>query len=516
MPSASRAANVLFQAGDLARSSALSHAAREIDLEAVALAEGAGTAVDQAEALLRLAQNPGGASADAFVGRARSAIARVHDATVAARLTGEARWLEILARLEEGRQVETTELFEAAEWFSSRDDRTRAARALILAAEQCERSGRAQEALRTLDRAFDIMAGTQRVADDLSLTQAELARRVLEGWLRLAPSTEPQWGLDRVDRYLGAVHAGTDLPRRGELTSWMGSASDRGRTVVLVPRDGATDAWVIERHVARHIQLGALDSDSSLEPLIPLLSSADVVSFVPLWEAADIPLGAWVARQPSLAGVRAVRLRQRIESPPPRRDVGTASPTLSVGLSSPATDLPSLPFAEAEARAYAVHHRGWLLAGPDATEGHVVGLLPRAGVFYFAGHAVISADRFGRSALILHPQGGDGYLTAAEISQLDLSGLQVVVLSACSSGATKASRAYARSGLAQAFLRAGAGAVVGSLSDLPDAAAARAMAWIQPEIGKGTHPSEALLSLQRREGAGSLSHVVNALVVWVS
>lgn len=525
MPSASRATNMLFQAGDLARSSLLSRAAREIDLEAAGLADEAGTPLDRAEALLRLAQNPGAASPDAgdgresavsLVARARSAIEQVEDPTVAARLEGEAEWLDLLSRKQAGQPVTPDQWLERAAWFSQRRDRTREARAQALAAAESERTGGRSAALEAYERAFALMEAAQGVAHDLGISQAEQARQVLEGWLRLAPAGDPRWALDRIARYLELLHPGRGRSRERGVLELEGQQADDERTVVLVPVEGAVAAWVVGPAGIEERRLAPLTREASLEPLVPLIAPARVVSFVPLWEAADAPLGAWVARHRALGDVREVGLRQRIGSPRRNERPASARPTLAVGLSSSVADLPPIPHAEAEASAFSAHAGSWLLTGPGASETRVVELLPRASAFYFAGHAVENAERFGLSALLLSPGAQDGYLTAAEITRLDLSGLRVVVLSACSSGITRTTRRYARSSLAQAFLRAGAASVVGTLADVPDDAVARAMSSLQPEIARGVAAAAAVLALQRRGRDSSGASVADLLVVWTS
>lgn len=517
MPNSTRAANVLFQASDLARSSGLPRAAHEIDLQGVALTASFGTASDRAEALLRLAQNPGPMNPDLLIGRARAAIDAVDDATVRARLQGEARWLELLARRGRGVGVAPEQWIDAARWFSDRGDNARAARSFALAGESRESAGERAASVEAYDRAFEFIAASQRIADDLGIVQAEQARKVLEGWLRGAPP-EPVWGLERVEQYLGLLYSGNEVRGQDSLLAQARHAPAGERTVVLVPLEGATHAWVVGRFGIEQLHLGPLTREASLLSLIPLLATAELVSFVPLWEAAEVPLGAWVARQPGLARVRAVQVRQRLErtqwpKPTPRR-----SPALAVGVSAAVMDLPALPLADKEASAYAARAGDWLLKGPEATEDRVLKLLPRASLFYFAGHAVDNADRFGLSALVVSPgaEGADGYLTAAEISRLDLSHLEVAVLSACSTGTPNVTRRYARSSLAQAFLRAGARAVIGTLADVPDSEMSSAMSWIQPRLASSVDPAEAVLTMQRSQPAELSKAVLDALVVWVS
>jgi CHAT domain-containing protein len=97
--------------------------------------------------------------------------------------------------------------------------------------------------------------------------------------------------------------------------------------------------------------------------------------------------------------------------------------------------------------------------------------LARAGLLHYAGHAVFDDERPERSYLLLsapHGVAGRDRLDAGDIAQMDLRHLSLVVLAACQTVRTGKGRAAGFSGLAGAFLAAGAGGAIGSLWRVDD------------------------------------------------
>jgi CHAT domain-containing protein len=91
--------------------------------------------------------------------------------------------------------------------------------------------------------------------------------------------------------------------------------------------------------------------------------------------------------------------------------------------------------------------------------------LPRASSFHFAGHGV-SREHGGELLL----SGKDQVLSASTIRHLDLSGMDLVALSACSTAEADLDIARSPNGLVQAFLSAGVRHVVASTWDVDSAA----------------------------------------------
>ncbi|WP_162148408.1 CHAT domain-containing protein [Asticcacaulis sp. YBE204] len=145
--------------------------------------------------------------------------------------------------------------------------------------------------------------------------------------------------------------------------------------------------------------------------------------------------------------------------------------------------LPSLPFAAEELNRMAAilkADKTLLLVGKDATEAKVkAARLSDYSVVAFATHGLIGGEtgRVGEPALVLTPpdvasEADDGLLTATEVSLLRLNA-EWVILSACNTGSARETGAAGYSGLAQAFMQAGARNLLVSLWPVRDDAAAR-------------------------------------------
>ncbi|ROO61640.1 CHAT domain-containing protein [Micromonospora sp. Llam0] len=160
------------------------------------------------------------------------------------------------------------------------------------------------------------------------------------------------------------------------------------------------------------------------------LRSGPGESLIDRWPVTVMPSVALVAE---LAGraVTPAALARRILA------VGNPSPPdtpIAPGL--PVPRLPSLTHAEREARRVAADYGATALIGAAATRAAVLSTLPGCEVVHFATHGMYGADTgVTPGALCLSPSGDDdGYLRADDITGLDLTSCQVVLLSACRTG----------------------------------------------------------------------------------
>lgn len=240
-----------------------------------------------------------------------------------------------------------------------------------------------------------------------------------------------------------------------------------------------------------------------LAPVEGALEGVDTLYVTATGATASLPLGLLPTKAPGQAkGVEALRrtnwLADRYAlitlpsvaslrtTPPDRRPpserwsfVGFGDPDFGAGTSKVASAAPAyrasfepLPGSAVELRAMARtlgSPPGRLRLGDHATETAIKTApdLPGAGVVAIATHGLLSNELEGLNepALVLTPPGqvtaqDDGVLTASEAAALDLSA-EWVILSACNTaGADGKPGADALSGLARAFLYAGARALL--------------------------------------------------------
>ncbi|MCX4243554.1 CHAT domain-containing tetratricopeptide repeat protein [Paraliomyxa miuraensis] len=96
------------------------------------------------------------------------------------------------------------------------------------------------------------------------------------------------------------------------------------------------------------------------------------------------------------------------------------------------------------------------------------------------------------------PEGGDGLLTALELASLDLSGTELVVLSACETGVGEVRNGEGVYGLRRALVIAGARSQVMSLWQVDDEATRALMVGYYRQLRRGKGRSAALRKVQRK------------------
>ena len=193
-------------------------------------------------------------------------------------------------------------------------------------------------------------------------------------------------------------------------------------------------------------------------------------------------------------------------SPAPSRLV-VANPESPADLKLP----PLGPYPDEAARGATV------LRGADATPTRVLQAMREASVIEFHTHGIIGNDVTEPSYLVLSPELDRQYaLTAADVAQVALAGAPLVILGACHAAASSRSL-EGGTGLAEAFLRSGARAVVASPDAIPDLAATAFFAAVRERVERGADPAVALRDERLRRLTGSHDDAwVSGLVVFES
>ena len=141
----------------------------------------------------------------------------------------------------------------------------------------------------------------------------------------------------------------------------------------------------------------------------------------------------------------------------------------------------------------------------DVDSAALVQSLSHSNVFHFAGHAVFDDQQPERSLLAVSPRG----LRAETIATLDLRHLRLVVLSSCQTMSAVENRSGGFAGVAESFLAAGVGGIVGSPWRVGDAETAQLMRLFHENYSVSRNAADALrvaqLRMLRMDGTQSRS-----------
>ncbi len=172
------------------------------------------------------------------------------------------------------------------------------------------------------------------------------------------------------------------------------------------------------------------------------------------------------------------------------RDIESRDPEKALALG---VEDPSIPAAKSEALAVArLFSDSEALVDEHATIAALEEKSSGRGVVHLACHGLFRSDNPMFSALKLR----DGWLMAADVMKLDLSGA-TVVLSACESGRAEVVGGDEVLGLTRAFLGAGAATVVVSLWLAQDETTAALMEVFYEKLRGGASPASALNAARR-------------------
>lgn len=320
------------------------------------------------------------------------------------------------------------------------------------------------------------------------------------------------------------------ITREGLSAASGGASADYAAAVRKVR--ASIDAYAAAPGRARFDQRAARQLYTMLFPpsLRPVLAAHPDLLYVPRGALAELPLGLliapgranggtvnWMVRRHAitvLSGLSMRRVESRSARAPDFAFLGVGDPVLPQAAAGPSgpllvvragqidvagmMPLAPLPGATAELRqlgAALTTGKTVMLTGADATRRKLAQLeLDRFRVIAFATHGLAPSEsgRAGEAALVLSSDGEKpDLLTASEIAQWQLNA-DWVILSACNSAAGSEPGAPLLSGLASAFVRAGARDLLVSSWPLRDDAAARLTVATLRVAEQGLPRSEAL------------------------
>lgn len=252
------------------------------------------------------------------------------------------------------------------------------------------------------------------------------------------------------------------------------SADDERATAVVRGRDGVLRG---SHQPAR--PLGPLGADSIVPPaLATALTGCDTVAVIarpPLHGRADLlPASLPWAFVGAADGTRS-------QASPARRHVIVADPRPPATMGLP----PLAPVADPGAT---------VVTGSAATPTRVLRELADAEYIEIHAHGVVDARD--AAFLALSPDSDGSFtLTAAQVREARFTGAPIVVLAACRSATTARYEAF-RWSLPDAFLAAGARAVIASATAIPDDQGADLFAELRARIDRGEPPAQAVAALR--------------------
>jgi tetratricopeptide (TPR) repeat protein len=178
-------------------------------------------------------------------------------------------------------------------------------------------------------------------------------------------------------------------------------------------------------------------------------------------------------------------------------------PPVSAGFPGDAVAPPPLTYADDEIRGIAetLAGRSELHLGRDAQKRFLGQDLRGVPLLHFSSHAIADTRDSDRSRILLAPPGPAGpvdYLFLREIYDLDLTGVQLVTLSACDTERGKVIRGEGVDGFSRGLLAAGAASAITTMWDVADQASAELMKHFYFALANGESEAAALRTAKRQ------------------
>ena len=232
--------------------------------------------------------------------------------------------------------------------------------------------------------------------------------------------------------------------------------------------------------------------EERLDPTRTLLLEPDEPLYVIPWEVLVDQKGQYLAEKFSTTVTPGLYRLARL-----REGSGVTAESSALVVSVPVVpDKRLQPLTDADAEGEAVANAffaGRWLRGSDATISTIKKELRGKVVFHFAGHAIASVQHSGLVLAEMDPKTASTRLITGEnISLQDASDLQLVVLSACSTGIEAQNNSPGTEGLTDALLRAGVPHVIATRWNVDSAETANFMKSFYASLLAGNVPAKAL------------------------
>jgi CHAT domain-containing protein len=155
---------------------------------------------------------------------------------------------------------------------------------------------------------------------------------------------------------------------------------------------------------------------------------------------------------------------------------------------------PPLPEAAVEVEELDRIYQGRARIWSEGTVGSLEAELRSAALVHFAAHGAVNRDNHLLSGILLGPR--NSVLYAHEIAAMELQGRPIVVLSSCLGSASGGVRNLRMPSLADAFVAAGASAVVSAPEQVDDTAARRFSLMLHGRLRRGMTVGAAIRDVQ--------------------
>jgi CHAT domain-containing protein len=361
----------------------------------------------------------------------------------------------------------------------------------------------------------------QRYYGALILTRAATA------WVELGPAIPIDRMISRLRTLAGPVESdAAGKEREAALTELSRGLYDKLLAPIEAKLPGTARRLLLCPDEQLHfVSFGALldergDFYSQRRGITYLLSGRDLLK--PASAAGPIAPSAVLVGNPDFQGKAASRPQETIAGTTADASRTFIKQALRDGLKEGPRGIEFIPLPGAAAEVADLDARfrkaGWqmqAMLGADASES-ALRAVRRPRVLHFATHGFYLSDSVKesmlRSGLALAgaqrtisawtagtapPPENDGILTAAEATRLDLTGTQLVVLSACETALGEVTRGEGVLGLKRGFAVAGAENLLMTLWEIDDKDTAALMGAFYDRVLSGEHPADALHAAQR-------------------